>query len=256
MNSKNVEITVAGRKKLSPGSWCQSGNPVNAEIIARAGFEWIALDCEHGEAECGDIADFCRALKPFGCTPYVRVKANDTLEIRRALDLGAEGVIVPLVNNAQDAGRAVRAAHYPPAGIRGFAFHRGNGWGVDFDAYLERSRHEIKVIVMVESKEAVENIDAILGVDGVDGAFIGPYDMSGSYGIPGRTDAPVIREACLKVARACRKARKLAGQHIVLPTDENIAFAVGQGFSFLALGMNTVFLGQGAARAMEMSKCR
>jgi 2-keto-3-deoxy-L-rhamnonate aldolase RhmA len=234
------------------GSWCQVGHPANAEILAKAGFSWIAADCEHGEFESCEIGNFCRAVSQYSCTPLVRVKENDNLEIRRALDLGAMGVIIPLVNNADDAERAVAAAKYPPQGIRGFAFHRGNNWGVDFDEYVKCANEEIMVIVMIESKEAVENIELILAVDGVDGVFIGPYDMSGSYGIIGQTSTPEIKGACRKVSEACKKAGKAAGMHIVLPTAEAVKNAVADGFTFLALGMDTVFLANGAKQALEM----
>lgn len=234
------------------GSWWQVGHPANAEILAKAGFSWIAADCEHGEIENGEICNFCRAVSQYNCMPLVRVKENDNLEIRRALDLGAMGVIVPLVNSAEDAKKAVAAAKYPPVGIRGFAFHRGNNWGVDFDEYVKCANEEIMVIVMIESKEAVENIDSILAIDGVDGVFIGPYDMSGSYGIIGQTGAPEIKGACRKVSEACRKAGKSAGMHIVLPTAEAVKNAVADGFTFLALGMDTVFLANGAKQALEM----
>ena len=241
-------------ENLSVGSWCQIGHPANAEILAKAGFDWMALDCEHGEAEDADIGNFCRAVSQYGCTPLIRVKENAALPIRRALDLGAMGVIVPLVNSADDAKRAVAAAKYPPVGIRGFAFHRGNNWGVDFDEYARNANNNIAVIVMIESKEAVENIDSILAVDGVDGVFIGPYDMSGSYGIIGETSNPVIKNACLKVAAACKKHGKAAGQHIVLPNKKNVNTAIEQGFSLLALGMDTVFLADGAKLSLEMIK--
>jgi len=239
--------------QITIGSWCQVGHPANAEILAKAGFAWIALDCEHGEAEDADIGNFCRAVKQFNCIPLVRVKENAILPIRRALDLGAMGVIMPLVNSAEDARRAVAAAKYPPEGVRGFAFHRGNNWGVDFAEYVKTANDAIAVIVMIESGEAVENIDEILQVDGVDGVFIGPYDMSGSYGIIGQTD-PLIKEACLKVVTACKKHHKAAGQHIVVPTVENVKAAVRQGFRFLALGMDTVFLANGAKQAAEMMR--
>jgi 2-keto-3-deoxy-L-rhamnonate aldolase RhmA len=240
------------RKHVCLGSWCQIGHPANAEILAKTGFSWMALDCEHGETGENDIGNFCRAVNQYNCTPMVRVKENDVLEIRRVLDLGAEGVIIPLVNSAADAEKAVAAAKYPPVGIRGFAFHRGNNWGVDFDEYAKNANERITVIVMIESKKAVENIDAILGVNGVDGVFIGPYDMSGSYGIAGQTGSPVIKEACLKVAAACKKHNKAAGQHIVLPTPENVSMVIEQGFTLLALGMDTVFLAYGAKQALEI----
>ena len=233
------------------GSWCQIGHPANAEILAKAGFAWIGADCEHGEFEEGDIAGFCRALKPFGCVPLVRVKENAVMPIRRALDLGAAGVIVPLVNSAAEAERAVSAATYPPQGVRGFAWHRGNDWGRDFDAYAREFKP--LVIVMIESRAAVENIDAILTVEGVDGCFVGPYDLSGSYGVVGQTSHALIKEACAKIAEACRKHGKAAGQHIVTPSQESVKAALAQGFTFLALGMDSYFLGEGARVALEMA---
>ena len=234
------------------GSWAQIGHPANVEILAQAGFSWIAADCEHGEFDNLQLGNFCRAVQQYDCLPLVRVKSNDTIEIRRALDLGAMGIIVPLVNNAQQAEKAVAAAKYPPEGVRGFAFHRGNQWGVKFDEYVRKANDEIIVIVMVESKVAVENVDEILDVEGVDGVFVGPYDMSGSYGIIGETAHPLITEACKKVADACVSKGKIAGQHIVLPTKDNVQNAIEQGYRFLALGMDTVFLANGAKESLEM----
>lgn len=236
----------------SLGSWCQIGHPANAEILAHAGFEWIAADCEHGEFQETEIANFCRAVRQSDCSPLVRVRENATLPIRRALDLGADGVFVPLVNTAKEAERAVRAAKYPSEGVRGFAYQRANAWGVEFDEYAGTANDKTTVIVMIESKEAVENIDEILAVAGADGVFIGPYDMSGSYGVPGQTDHETVVEACKTVAKSCRKHGKAAGQHIVRPTTENVQQALDQGYTLLALGMDTVFLTRGAAHVRAM----
>ena len=240
------------QRELCVGSWCQIGHPANAEILAKAGFKWLALDCEHGEAEDSDIGNFCRAVQQFDCTPLVRVKENAVMPIRRALDLGAAGVIVPLINTPAEAEQAVKAVHYPPNGVRGFAWQRGNSWGADFDAYAKGFNPV--VIVMIESKTAVENIDAIMAVEGVDGCFVGPYDMSGSYGIPGQTGHQIIRDACAKIADACKKHGKAAGQHIVVPTRTNVAEAFEQGYTFLALGMDSYFLCDGAHKVLEFAK--
>jgi len=242
---KRIDLTRA-----SIGSWCQIGHPANAEIVARAGFEWIAADCEHGEFEDGHIGSFCRAVRPFACEPMVRVQENAELPIRRALDLGASGVFVPLVNDPDQAARAVSAANYPPAGARGFAWKRANAWGADFEAYARE--FDPVVIAMIESQEAVESIDGIMATPGVDGCLIGPYDMSGSYGVVGQTEHPDIREASRRVAEACRRHGKAAGQHIVAPTEEKIGAAVDQGYTLLALGMDTVFLQQGAHAARRL----
>ncbi len=230
--------------ELSIGSWCQIGHAANAEILAKAGFQWIAADCEHGEFEECDIAGFCRAVQQFQCKPLVRVQQNALMPIRRALDLGAAGVIVPLVNTVEEAERAVNAAVYPPSGIRGFAWHRGNNWGVEFESYGKS--FDPLLFVMIESKTAVDNVDAIIAVEGVDGCFIGPYDMTGSYGVLGQTEHPAIRNAFDQVAGACNRHNKIAGQHIVTPTREKVEAAVRQGFSFLALGMDSFFLSKGA----------
>jgi 2-keto-3-deoxy-L-rhamnonate aldolase RhmA len=238
--------------KLSIGSWCGIGHPAVADMLARAGFEWLALDCEHGEAENADIGNFCRACHQYGSAPYVRVKSNDIMSIRRALDLGAQGVIVPLVNSAAEAEQAVRAASYPPRGVRGFAWHRGNAWGEDFGSYAADFRP--RVIVMIESKTAVDEIDDIMKTEGVDGCLIGPYDLSGSMGIPGQTDAPVVTEACARVARAAIRAGKMAGSHIVVPTPERISLALKQGYTLLALGVDEWFLRNGAAMALQALK--
>jgi 2-keto-3-deoxy-L-rhamnonate aldolase RhmA len=249
----NPKPTIHARLDLSTvctGSWCQIGHPANAEILAQAGFAWVAADCEHGEVEDGDLGGFCRAVRQSACTPLVRVRENAVLPIRRALDLGAAGVIVPLVNSAAEAAAAVRAAHYPPKGIRGFAWQRGNAWGTAFDVYA--ADFDPIVVVMIESRAAVEDIDAIMAVDGVDGCFIGPYDLSGSYGIVGQTGHQLVVEACARVAEACRRSGKAAGQHIVVPTRERVHAAIAQGFTFLALGMDSQFLGRGAAQALEM----
>jgi len=242
------------KRELCLGSWCQIGHPANAEILAKAGFSWAAADCEHGEIEDSDLGNFCRALRQYRSIPLVRVKENAVLPIRRALDLGASGVIVPLVNSAAEAMQAVRAAKYPPEGIRGFAFQRANDWGISFDEYARTANEETIVIVMIESKEAVEHIDDILSVNGVDGVIVGPYDMSGSYGITGQTGHELIKKACIRVSEACSRKGKAAGQHIVIPTRENVRDAVKNGFTLLALGMDTVFLAQGARAALDFGK--
>ncbi len=252
-------MTVRERiKKGFPvtGSWIQTGNTVAAEILAGQGFDFMVVDMEHTDSGEKEFCDIARAVSAASarCEPMARLRENDTLAIRRVLDCGAKGVIIPLVNDAEGAKKAVAAAKYPPEGVRGFAFVRANGWGRDFDAYASGANEEITVIVMIESKEAVENIDEILEVDGVDGILIGPYDLSGSYGVVGQTEHPLVKAAKSRVLAACLKHRKAAGQHIVLPTEQTLAEALRSGYTFLALGMDTVFLADGAKRVVNVVK--
>ncbi|MBN8218456.1 MAG: 2,4-dihydroxyhept-2-ene-1,7-dioic acid aldolase [Spirochaetes bacterium] len=241
-------------RRMTLGAWIQVGHPASAEILSRAGYPWIAVDLEHTDITLETAANCFRAMEAGGSIPFARVRENDTLAIRLALDIGARGVLVPLVHDAAGAQKAVRAAKYPPKGVRGFAYGRMNGWGSDFDAYAKAANDDIAVIAMIESREAVENIASILAVDGIDGVFLGPYDMSGSYGVPGETNHPAVREACRKVVEACRLAGKAAGLHVVRPNEANLKALVEDGFTFAALGTDSVFLGEGAVAALERGK--
>jgi 2-dehydro-3-deoxyglucarate aldolase len=236
-------------RRVTLGTWIQIGHPAVAEILAEAGFDWIAADMEHTDIDNAAFANLARGMHGRGVAPLARVRENDTLAIRQVLDLGAQGVIVPLVHTPEDAERAVAAAKYPPRGVRGYCFSRMNDWGKDFDTYAAQANDEIAVVVMIESKQGVENIDAILAVDGVDGVFIGPYDLSGSCGVPGQTDHDLVQAGCRRVAEACRKAGKAAGLHVVLPDSAAVEQAVSDGFTFIALGVDTVFLRGGADNA-------
>ena len=245
---KNLRKALQERQ-LTVGSWIQTGSPVAAEIMAATGYDWIAVDCEHSEIGLERTAELFRAISAYDTLPLVRVRENDTLAIRQVLDLGAAGVIVPLVNNAEQARKAVTAAKYPPEGVRGFGYCRMNEWGRDFDQYAAEANENIAVIVMIESKEAVENIDEILSVPGVDGVFIGPYDMSSTYGLTGQTEHPIILDACKRVGEACARHGVSAGWHIVLPTEEKFRTARDFGFTMLALGADIVFLRNGSDEA-------
>lgn len=232
------------------GSWIQIGHGASGEILAGAGFDWLAADMEHTDIDLAAFTQVARGVYGRGPEMWARVRENDTLAIRQVLDAGAQAVIVPLVNSAEEAHHAVSAARFPPEGVRGFSFSRMNDWGANFDAYAAIANESIAVIVMIESKAACDAIEEIMAVDGVDGAFIGPYDLSGSLGVPGETAHPLVQGACERVVAGCVTAGKSAGIHIVQPDAEAIDLAISQGFNLIALGMDTVFLAEGARRAL------
>jgi 2-keto-3-deoxy-L-rhamnonate aldolase RhmA len=236
------------------GTWIQIGHPAVAEILAGLGFDWIAVDCEHTDITTSQLADLFRAMKGHDVVPLVRVRENQTMAIRQALDIGAMGVIVPLVDTAEQAAQAVAAAKFPPLGIRGFSFVRSNNYGADFQRYAETANDDTIVVVMIESRQAVENIEAIMGTPGVDGALIGPYDLSGSYGVTGQTSHPELRKASATVARACAQKGKAAGIHVVVPDETNVSAALKEGFTFVALGMDDVFLESSARRTLGLAR--
>jgi 2-keto-3-deoxy-L-rhamnonate aldolase RhmA len=242
-------------RNVTLGTWLQINNGTAAEILANTGFEWIAIDIEHTDIDVTSLTEILRAMHGRGVAPVARVATNGLLDIRRALDAGAEGVLIPFVNTAEQARFAVKAAKYPPMGVRGYSFCRANDWGVNFTKDVEVANEQTAVIVMIESKQGVENIEEILAVDGVDAVFIGPYDLSGSYGIPGETQAPVVRQACDRVIQACERAGKSVGLLLVRPTEQAVKQVVKDGYTLLCLGLDTVFIDEGArathARALK-----
>ena len=242
------------KRELIIGSWIQIGHPDIAQIFAEADLDWIAVDCEHTDIDVKGAASMARGIYGRGPEYLVRVKEIDTLTIRQFLDIGSQGIIVPFLNSPEEAANAVAAAKYPPEGIRGFSFTRANNWGADFNEYVRRSNAETVVIGMIETKEAVERIEDILDVNGLDGVFIGPYDLSGSYGLVGQLSHPRILNAYKKVAAACEKKGKSAGLHIVYPSKETLVRAIGDGFTFIALGMDTVYLRQGLAHTIQIAR--
>ena len=240
-------------KELVFGTWLQTGNCAVAEIMAEYGWDYIAADMEHTSINENDFVDFARAIK--GRTAaFARVESDDALAIRKVLDLGAEGVIVPMVNNKAQAQKVVEAAKYAPMGKRGFAWIRANKYGVEFNEYASIANDSIAVIAMIETKEAVENIDEILSVEGIDGVFIGPYDMSGSYGVVGQVDHELVLNAKKVVLEACKKHNKVAGQHIVRATKENVKAAVEQGYTFFALGTDVLFVDNECKKTFALAK--
>lgn len=238
--------------KPSIGTWIQIGHPAIGEILGDMPFDWIAVDCEHTEISLADFTSVIRGFHGRGPVPLARVRENDTLAIRQVLDVGAQGVIVPLVNSKDDAERAVAAAKFPPDGIRGFAYFRSNGYGTDFDSYVKEANNETVVAAMIETCTGVDKIDEILSVKGLDAVFIGPYDLSGSFGIPGQTGHKKVLDAQQRVLDACRKHGKAAGIHLVIPAEQAIRDAVSSGFTFIALGMDTVFLRSSGKEALDI----
>ena len=182
-------------KEISIGSWITLGHFSIAEIMADAGFDWLCIDIEHSVIDFYETEQLIAAIEAKGCVPYVRVGANDPLIIKRVLDAGAKGIIVPMINSKEDAQKAVNAVKYPPVGRRGVGLARAQGYGFDFENYSKTTHAELKVIAQIEHVDAIKNLEEIVLADGVDGTIIGPYDLSGSMGKPGKYDDSDVQEA-------------------------------------------------------------
>ncbi len=238
-------------RHVTLGSWIQIGHPACAEVLARAGFDWLCVDLEHGVVDLETTANLFRAVAGLDCVPVARLPLNDPIWIHRVLDAGARGLIVPMVKTAAEAAAAVREAKYPPRGGRGFGFSRANLYGADFDSYIGSANDEIAMVMQIEHEDAIANLEAILRVDGVDGVFIGPLDLSGSMGVTGQLDHPQMVAALEKYRSACRAHRKSAGLHIIRPSDDNVRRALDEGYTMLALGLDNVFMDQSARASLK-----
>jgi 2-keto-3-deoxy-L-rhamnonate aldolase RhmA len=248
---KNKLRQALFEKRLTLGGWLQIGHPAPAEILARAGFDWVCVDMEHGATDHESMTNIFRTLDGFGTVPVARLPLNDPVWIHRTLDAGARGLIIPMVNSREQAEAAVREAKYPPRGTRGFSYCRASHHGFDFVPYIAEANDEIAVIVQIEHKDAIAALDGILSVEGVDGAFIGPMDLSGSMGIVGQLQHPQMTAALDRYLAACQKQGVAAGMHIVHPNAANVPDAIARGYTLLALGLDIIYLMDGARAALK-----
>lgn len=226
------------------GAWLNLGSSVSAEITGRAGFDWILIDQEHGVGGEESLLHQLQALEASSAVSIVRIAWNEAPRFKRALDLGAGGIMIPYVNTAEEARQAAAAMRYPPQGVRGVARSpRAAGFGQDFDTYFAQANDNLLTVVQIETKEAVANAAEIAAVEGVDVLFVGPLDLSVSLGIPQQTTHPDFRAAVARVVGAGRQAGKAAG--ILLPNVEALPGAIADGFTFVAVGSDGALVTSG-----------
>ena len=241
-------------KKVTTGAWMQIGHPAVAEIFARAGFDWICVDLEHGAIDLETMTNIFRTIDAFDCVPVARLPLNDPVWIHRSLDAGARGLIIPMVKTAAEAESSIKEAKYPPRGVRGFGYSRANMHGMDFDEYIKTANDEIAMIMQIEHKDAIANLEDIVKVEGVDALFVGPLDLSGSMGITGQMEHPDMVAALDKYRNVAKEASKSFGMHIVRPDDKNIKANIDQGYTMIALGLDNVFLDESSKSALQTAK--
>ncbi len=246
-------MTLSFRHRLKEGrplmgALLQIPLPEVAEIYATAGYDWLFLDLEHSPMEARQALDILVAVDTrVPCV--VRVPWNDEAHIKKALDIGATGIIVPLVNNAEDARLAVGRCKYPPQGVRSVGITRAQRFDLDFDDYMRRANDEVAVIVQIEHVEAARNIDAILDVPGIDGVFVGPFDLSGSMDKPGKINDPEVQQAIRDIIRACEK-RDIA-RCIYAHTPAHAKTYLEQGYRVIGLCTDYITLARAAVAALK-----
>jgi len=223
---KNNELTV--------GTWLSLAHPGIAEIMVKAGFEWVTVDMEHSVITVREAEEMIRIIDLGGSVPLVRLSSNDSVQIKRMMDAGARGLIVPMVNSIEDVEKAVAAVHYPGKGTRGVGLARAQAYGAGFHENLNWLENEAVIIVQIENINAVENIEAILSCEEVDGYIIGPYDLSATMGLHGQFEHPDVVAALKKIREAGAALKKPGGLHIVEPNPNELKSRINEGFKFLA----------------------
>ncbi len=226
------------------GLWSSLSSSYTVEVIAGAGFDWLLLDTEHSPSDLTDVLGQLQAAAPYPSHAVVRVPWNDMVTIKRVLDIGTQSLLVPYVSNAEEARSAVAYTRYPPAGVRGVAgTTRATRFGRIKD-YAQRAHEEICLLVQVETQRALDNIDAICAVEGVDGVFIGPADLHASMGYPGETANPAVLPLIEEAMRRIRKTGKAPGY--LSPVEADAKRMLAAGCLFCAVGADVGLLARGA----------
>ena len=237
---------AAGRQQL--GLWSSLSSNYTVEVIAGAGYDWILLDTEHSPNDLESILTQLQAAAPYPTAAVVRVAWNDMVLIKRYLDIGAQSLLIPFVQNADEARAAVAATRYPPQGMRGVAgATRATRFGRIKD-YARRANEELCLLVQVETQHALENIEAICAIDGVDGVFIGPADLHASWGYTGETGNPAVVPMIEDAIRRIRKAGKAAG--VLTAAEAEIHRYIEAGCLFTAVGSDIGILARGAEQLL------
>lgn len=254
MNYKLNNLKEKFKNKVSIGSWITLAHPAIAEIMAKSGFDWLAVDLEHSVITIREAEELMRVISLSGVTPLVRLTSNDPNQIKRVMDAGAHGIIVPMVNSPEQARMAVESIKYPPYGKRGVGLARAQGYGCNFNDYLEWQHEGSIVIVQVEHIDAVNNLEEIFSVKGIDGFIIGPYDLSGSMGIPGQFEHPDFLAAMKKIRKISSEMNMTGGIHVIEPEPSQLKKRIEEGYRFIAYSLDVRMLDVTCRNGLEHVK--
>jgi 4-hydroxy-2-oxoheptanedioate aldolase len=243
-NPRNAFKYAIAAGKLQIGLWCSLCSNIAADIVSDSGFDWLLLDTEHSPNEIPDVLAQLQAVRGGTATPIVRPAWNDPVLIKRVLDIGTQSLLIPYVQSPEEARRAVAAARYPPAGIRGVAAaSRASRYG-RVAGYLQNADEEICTLVQVETQTAFDQLEAIAQVEGVDGVFIGPSDLSASFGHVGNPQHPEMQKLLESAVMRLKAIGKPAG--ILTGNEDEARRYIAWGYTFVAVGADVGLLARGA----------
>lgn len=236
------------------GGWNSIGHSSITEVFCRSGVDFIGIDMEHSTISLEQAQTLMITAQAAGVRCLPRLSSQNPEQIKRLLDSGADGMIVPMVNSKAEVDRLVQWFKYPPVGKRNYGVGRAQGYGFDFKQHTEEWNDRSVLVVQIESIQGVEAVDEIISNPHIDGVMVGPYDLSGSLNIPGQIHHPKVAKACAKVIAACKKYGKACGTHLVDPDPKNLRKAIKDGYSFLILSSDVFLLWQWAERMNGLVK--
>ncbi len=250
---KVLKEKLQKRERLFAG-WVSYAHPSITETFARAGFDFIAIDMEHSTISLEQAQRIIAASQSEGvpCLPRPVSHSNDW--IKPLLESGADGLLAQMVNTAEEIKTLIYHLKYPPIGRRSYGVNRAQTYGFDFDAYIQNWNETSTFIIQVESIQSVENIESLLAFDEVDGVMIGPYDISGSLGVPGQTSHPLVIEASRKVIAACERYGKSCGTQVADAKAENVHELFDLGYTYAILGSDLFVLWKWAEQMQGLIK--
>lgn len=224
------------------GAWTSLAHPSITEIFTASGVDFVGIDLEHSTISQEQAQRIIAAAQAGGVACLPRVASHNGEQIKRLLDSGADGVIVPMVSTRAEVERIGEWCKYPPLGKRSYGISRAQGYGGDFDRYTATWNGRSAIIIQIESIRGVEAVEDLLGNDAIDGAMIGPYDLSGSLGVPGQLSDRRVAEACARVIDACRSHGKACGTQLIEPTEEDVTASFEGGYTFVVLASDVFVL--------------
>ena len=225
----------------SIGTWQQIPNASISEILGDAGYDWVAVDLEHGSMNTSQLPDLFRAIELGETLPLARIAESKPRDCKQALDAGAGGIIAPMIDNADQLKMVRNACCWPPVGTRGVGFSRANLYGKHFDAYVSEAQAPL-LVAMIEHVRAVEQLPDILEVEGLDAILIGPYDLSASMGLTAQFDHPEVTLALAQIQELVSKTTVACGLHVVEPSPTQLQQRMEEGYRFLAYSADAIFL--------------
>lgn len=242
MKEKNSVLKKIKRDQYSLGGWVMSNSVTSAEIMAQSGFDWVCIDAEHSSVSKETASDMIRAIELHQAEPFVRISLNDEVEIKKYLDIGASGIIVPMIKSIEEVEKAISYIKYPPIGNRSYALSRCTGFGENSEEYFKHFNDNVFIAIMIEHVDAINDLDKIFSKKEINSILVGPYDLSGSMGIPGQFNHPEFKKLMEHIQFKAKENNIVMGFHEVHPTKEKILALINQGYKFIACGIDTLFL--------------